>query len=118
MQQEMMALIEQASAPILAQLTQEFLISIGQGNSEDPLVAIRQQELDIRAAELQQDQSQFEQKEQARANEKLLEAEIAKQRVDATKDNNDEKMDLAMDRLKTQTDLKLLELQAKYGIRL
>jgi hypothetical protein len=118
MQQEMTAMIEQVSAPILAQLTQELLVSIGQGDAEDPLVAIRQQELDIRAAELQQDQSQFQQKEQARANEKLLEAELAKQRIDATKDNNDEKMDLAMDRLKTQTDLKLLELQAKYGIRL
>ena len=118
MQQEMTSMIEQVSAPILAQLTQELLMSIGQGDAEDPLVAIRQQELDIRAAELQQDQSQFEQKEEARANEKLLEAEIAKQRIDATGNNNDEKMDLAMERLRNQTDLKLLELQAKYGIRL
>jgi len=118
MQQQVTMMIEQMSAPILAQLTQEFLLSIGQANAEDPLVAIRQQELDIRSAELQQDQNQFEQKEEARANEKLLEAEIAKQRIDATRNNNDEKMDLAMDRLRNQTDLKLLELQAKYGIRL
>jgi len=118
MQQQVTMMIEQMSAPILAQLTQEFLLSIGQADSEDPLVAIRQQELDIRAAELQQDQNQFEQKEEARANEKLLEAEIAKQRIDATRNNNDEKMDLAMERLRNQTDLKLLELQAKYGIRL
>jgi len=118
MQQEMTSMIEQVSSPILAQLTQELLMSIGQGGSEDPLVAIRQQELDIRAAELQQDQSQFQQKEEARANEKLLEAEIAKQRIDATVNNNDEKMDLALDRLRNQTELKLLELQAKYGIRL
>ena len=118
MQQEMTAMIEQVSAPILAQLTQELLLSIGQGGAEDPLVAIRQQELDIRTAEMQQDQDQFAQKEEARANEKLLEAEIAKQRIDASKDTADEKMNLAMDRLKTQTDLKLLELQAKYGIRL
>ena len=114
----MTAMIEQVSAPILAQLTQELLMSIGQGDAEDPLVAIRQQELDIRAAEMQQDQDQFALKEEARANEKLLEAEIAKQRIDASRDAADEKMNLAMDRLKTQTDLKLLELQAKYGIRL
>jgi hypothetical protein len=115
MQQQMSVILEQTSSPILAQLTQEFLLSIGQASEEDPLVAIRQQELALRQAEMQQDQEQFELRETARANEKLLEAELAKQRIDATQANNSEKMDLAIQRLAQQADLKLAELAAKYG---
>jgi hypothetical protein len=99
----------------LAQLTQELLLSIGQGSPEDPLVAIREQELALRQAEMEQDQEQFQIRETARANEKLLEAELAKQRIDATERNNSEKMDLAIQRLAQQADLKLTELAAKYG---
>ena len=115
LQQEMIDLQERISAPFLAQLTQELLLSIGQGDSEDPLVAIREKELELREQEIQADQAQFEAKEAARGREKLLEAEIAKQRIEAQRDINDDKMDLAIDRLRQQADLKLLELQAKFG---
>ena len=111
----MTSIIEQVSSPILAQLTEELLLSIGQGSEEDPLVAIRQQELALRQAEMEQDQEQFQVRETARANEKLLEAELAKQRIDATAASNSEKMDLAIQRLAQQADLKLTELAAKYG---
>jgi len=106
---------EQFSAPILAQLVQEFLLSIGQGSEEDPLVQIRQRELDLRAQELEADQDNFETKEAARAEEKLLENEIQKQRIAMSKEISDDKMDLAFDRLKQQADLKLLELNQKFG---
>tara|TARA_R100000808_G_scaffold1003_1_gene4787 strand:+ start:5269 stop:7767 length:2499 start_codon:yes stop_codon:yes gene_type:complete len=106
---------EQFSAPILAQLVQDFLLSIGQGDEEDPLVQIRQRELDLRAQELKVDQENFEAKEAARAEEKLLENEIQKQRIAMSKEINDDKMDLAFDRLKQQADLKLLELNQKFG---
>ena len=115
LQQEMIDLQERISAPFLAQLTQELLLSIGQGDSEDPLVAIREKELELREQEIQVDQAQFEAKEAARGREKLLEAEIAKQRIETQRDINDDKMDLAIDRLRQQADLKLLELQAKFG---
>ena len=106
---------EQFSAPILAQLVQEFLLSIGQGSEEDPLVQIRQRELDLREQELEVDQENFETKEAARAEEKLLENEIQKQRIAMSKEISDDKMDLAFDRLKQQADLKLLELNQKFG---
>jgi hypothetical protein len=51
---------ESFSSPIMAQLAQDFLMSIGQGSEEDPLVEIRQKELDLREQELNADQSQFE----------------------------------------------------------
>jgi hypothetical protein len=46
---------ESFSSPIMAQLTQDFLMSIGQGSEEDPLVQIRQKELDLREQELNAD---------------------------------------------------------------
>ena len=117
LQQQVMQVQEQISSPILAELTQDFLLSIGQASEEDPLVAIRQRELDIREAEMQQDAREFDAKEGARAQEKLLEREIARERLSVQKDINDEKMDLAIQRLAQQADLKMLELQAKFGFR-
>jgi hypothetical protein len=115
MMQELQMVSEQFSAPILAQLTQDLLASIGQGNEEDPLVQIRQQELDLRGAELAAEQNQFEDKQAARQREKLLEAEIAKQRIDTSRQVADDKLDLALQRLQQQANLKLMELQAKFG---
>jgi len=115
LQQQMADMSEQFSAPILAQLTQELLLSIGQGSDEDPLVEIRKRELELRDKEMEMDQAQFEAKEQARRDEKLLETEISRQRIATQKDINDEKMDLAIQRLQQQAELKLLELNAKFG---
>ena len=59
----------------MAQLTQDLLLSIGQGNEEDPLVQIRQRELDIREQEMALDQAQFTEKQEQRDQEKPLESE-------------------------------------------
>jgi len=106
---------ESFSSPIMAQLTQDFLMSIGQGSEEDPLVQIRQKELDLREQELNADQDQFDAKQAQRGEEKLLESEIAKQRIGVQKSVADDKLDIATQRLEQQAELKLLELQAKFG---
>jgi hypothetical protein len=110
---EIQMLLDQFSAPILAQLTQEFLQSIGQGDTDDPLVAIRQQELALKDKQLDQEQTQFEMKQGQRDQEKLLESEIQRQRINVQKDIADDKLDVAIDRLGQQADLKLLELEQK-----
>ena len=110
---EIQMIQDQFAAPILAQLTQEFLQSIGQGGSEDPLVAIRQQELDLKDKQLDQEQVQFEMKQGQRGEEKLLENEIQRQRINVQKDVADDKLDVSIQRLKQQADLKLLELEQK-----
>jgi hypothetical protein len=106
---------ESFSSPIMAQLTQDFLMSIGQGSEEDPLVQIRQKELDLREQELNADQDQFDAKQAQRGQEKILESEIAKQRIGVQKSVADDKLDIATQRLEQQAELKLLELQAKFG---
>ena len=117
MNQEMQMTVEQFSSPVLAQLTSDLLQSIGQGDEEDPLVAIRQRELELRDKEIDLDQANFESKQQARSQEKLLEAELAKQRIDNSKSIADDKLDVALRRLQQNADLKLMEIQQRSGGR-
>jgi len=105
--------IEKISSPVLAQLTQELLESIGQGNETDPLVQIRQQELMLKEKAIDSENEQFEAKQQQRAEEKLLENEIAKQRMNIQREVADDKLDVAIRRLDQQADLKLLDMQNK-----
>ena len=114
-QQQAQMLIDQLASPILAQLTSELMESIGQGSADDPLVQIRQQELALRAAELQQDQSEFQAEEQRRVQEKLLEAEIQRQRMELQKQMADDKIAVAEDRLRQNAELKLMELAQRFG---
>ena len=110
---EIQMINDQFAAPILAQLAQEFLQSIGQGDADDPLVAIRQQELDLKDKQVGQEQTQFEMKQGQRSQEKLLENEIQRQRINVQKDVADDKLDVSIQRLRQQADLKLLELEQK-----
>ena len=110
--QQIQMLLDQFAAPIMAQLSAEFLQSIGQG-SEDPLVEIRKAEVELRDKELDQEQSQFEARQNQRAEEKILENEIQKQRINVQKSVADDKLDVALQRLQQQADLKLLELEQK-----
>ena len=110
--QQIQMLLDQFAAPIMAQLSAEFLQSIGQG-PEDPLVEIRKAEVELRDKELDQEQSQFEARQNQRAEEKILENEIQKQRINVQKSVADDKLDVALQRLQQQADLKLLELEQK-----
>ena len=76
-------------------------------------MAIRQQELAIKGKQVEQEQTQFEMKQGQRSQEKLLENEIQRQRINVQKDVADDKLDVSIQRLKQQADLKLLELEQK-----
>jgi hypothetical protein len=52
-------------------------------------------------------------KQGQRDQEKLLENEIQRQRINVQKDVADDKLDVSIQRLKQQADLKLLELEQK-----
>jgi len=111
--QQIQMILDQFSSPIMAQLTSEFLQSIGQGSGEDPLVEIRKTELALKDKELNLDAEQFAAKQEQRAQEKLLDADIQKDRINVQKSIADDKLDVAIDRLKQNADLKLLELESK-----
>ena len=111
--QQIKAINEQYSSAIMAQLANDFLQSIGMSGGGDPLVDIRQKELELRDKELDIETQQFESKQNQRAEEKLLEANLQMQRLDTQKQIADDKLEVAIDRLKTNTDIKLLELENK-----
>jgi hypothetical protein len=110
---EIQMILDQFSAPILAELTDDFLQSIGQGSSSDPLVDIRKAELDLRDKELDLEAQQFESKQEQRSQEKMMEADLAQKRIYVQKDIADDKLQVAMDRLAQNANLKLLELEQK-----
>ena len=111
--QQIQMILDQFSSPIMAQLTSEFLQSIGQGSGEDPLVEIRKTELALKDKELNMDAEQFAAKQEQRAQEKLLDADIQKDRINVQKSIADDKLDVAIDRLQQNANLKLLELESK-----
>ena len=114
-QQQIQMILDELSSPILAELTQAFLSSIGQTNQGDPLVAIRQQELDLKDKELDMEQMQFDSNQEQKSMNSMLNQELQKQRLDIQKIIADDKLQLGFDRLKQQADLKLLELEQKFG---
>mgnify|MGYP001053372848 FL=1 len=115
MQGQIQMMQEQYSAPIMAQLTQELLASMDTGSETDPLVAIRQQELQLRNKEIDQDSEQFEMKQQAKQDENLQDVAIAQERINTQKQVADDKLGIAEQRLDQQANLKLAEMRAKFG---
>ena len=115
MQGQIQMMQEQYSAPIMAQLTQELLASMDTGSETDPLVAIRQQELQLRNKEIDQDSEQFEMKQQAKQDENLQDVAIAQERINPQKQVADDKLGIAEQRLDQQANLKLAEMRAKFG---
>jgi hypothetical protein len=111
--QQMQVMMEQYSSSIMAQLASEFLQSIGMSGEGDPLVDIRKQELQLRDKELDLEADQFVSKQNQRAEEKAVDAQIQLQRMNVQKDIADDKLGVAIDRLKQNADLKLLELENK-----
>mgnify|MGYP003648841485 FL=1 len=112
-QQQMQMVTEQYSSTIMAQLANEFLQSIGMGSSEDPLVDIRNRELDLKDKELNMESEQFVAKQGQRQQEKMMDGQLQQERINVQKEIADDKLGVALDRLKQNADLKLFELENK-----
>jgi hypothetical protein len=112
-QQQIQMITEQFSAQIMAQLANEFLQSIGMGSGEDPLVDIRNRELDLKDKELNIESEQFVAKQGQRQQEKMMDGQLQQTRINVQKEIADDKLGVALDRLKQNADLKLFELENK-----
>ena len=113
LQQQIQSIIESFSSPILAQLSSEFLSSVQPPQQDDPLVAIRQQELGLRDKEIDMKNQQFMAKEQQDAMEKGTELQLQQQKADQQASIGNEKNEIAKARLEQQAELKLIDLQAR-----
>ena len=113
LQLQVQSILEGYSSPILAQLSNEFLSSVQPPQQEDPLVAIRQQELGLRDKEIDMKNQQFMAKEQQDAMEQGTELQLQQQKADQQAMIGNEKNDIAKQRLEQQAELKLIDLQAR-----
>jgi len=114
MQAQMQQLVAQVSAPILAELVAEYTQKISAPTDEDPLVAIRRQELALKGQELAQENQQFIADQQRRRDEALREDQIDVQRIKTQQDIAEEKAEITRDRMEMQKQLKIQDLIQKY----
>ena len=110
---QIQTIIESFASPILAELSNNFLMSVQPPAQQDPLVAIRQQELGLRDKEINMKDEQFKAKEQQDAMKESAEIQIAQQKADQQASVQAEKNDIAKQRLQQQTELKLIDLQQR-----
>jgi phosphatidate phosphatase PAH1 len=113
LQQQAGELLAQFSSPIMTELMTQFAQQVATPPQEDPLVAIRKQELALKGQELQQEKEQFAIKEQMRADEKARQDQIDRERIDAQRDIARMKDDTTQDRLDQQKELKLIDIGLK-----
>ena len=104
-------LLAQFSAPIMAELISEYSKQVENPNDEDPLVAIRKQELALKGQELSIEQQQFLQEEKRKAQEAQMRARVDRERIGSQEDIADLRDDTARARLEQQARFKMLDLQ-------
>jgi len=102
-------LLAQFSSPILAELLVEYNQKVSAPQDEDPLVAIRKQELALKGQELSIEQQQFLAAEQRKAQEAQQRINVDRERIDAQEDIADLRDDTARARLEQQRAFKLME---------
>ena len=104
-------ILAQYSAPIMSELIVEYTAKISAPEDEDPLVAIRKQELALKGQELALDQQQFIAQEQRKAEDSARRAQIDRERINASEDIAEMRDDTARARLDQQRLFKNIDLQ-------
>tara|TARA_R100000988_G_scaffold98273_1_gene66304 strand:+ start:675 stop:3146 length:2472 start_codon:yes stop_codon:yes gene_type:complete len=106
-------ILAQFSAPILAELLVEYNQKVSAPQDEDPLVAIRKQELALKGQELSIEQQQFLAAEQRKMQEAQQRINVDRERIDTQEDIAELRDETARARLEQQARFKLLDQQNK-----
>ena len=78
--------IERQAAMLIADLTEEFTQTVEPvGEGTDPLVAIRQQELQLKAADMERKSTEFEAKQELEREKEMTDASLAQERLNLQK---------------------------------
>src|SRR5210317_968217 len=102
-------ILAQFSAPILAELLVEYNQKVAAPQDEDPLVAIRKQELALKGQELSIEQQQFLAAEQRKMQEAQQRINVDRERINAQEDIAELRDETARARLEQQARFKLLD---------
>ena len=106
--------IDALAAQIAADMTEQLVQAVTpQEEGTDPLVAIRQQELQLKAADMQRKQGEFEARQEMEREKERNDVLVAQQRIDAQEKAIDERSRIAEERIQTQRDIAAVNAQAK-----
>ena len=106
-------ILAQFSAPIMAELITQYSQQVADPSDEDPLVAIRKQELALKGQELSMEQQQFLQEEKRKAMDAQRRIDVDRERIEAMEDIADLRDETARARLEQQARFKMLDMQNK-----
>ena len=105
--------IDARAAEIIAEMTEQLAQAVAPPPQSDPLVDIRNQELQIKAADMQRKQQEFEAKQEMESEKERNDVLIAQQRIDAQEKGIDERSRIAEERIQTQRDIAALNIRQK-----
>jgi hypothetical protein len=108
--QEANNILSQFSAPIMAELIADYTARISSPEDEDPLVAIRKQELALKGQELAIEQQQFITQERRKAQDAQRRIDVDRERIQTSEDIAEMRDDTARARLDQQRMLKNLDI--------
>jgi len=97
--------IDKIAAQIIADTTEQLAQAVTPPQESDPLVEIRQQELQIKAADLQRKEEEFAARQEMEKEKERNDTLIAQQRLDIAEEALTDKTRIAEDRIQTQRDI-------------
>tara|TARA_R100000541_G_scaffold5584_1_gene13028 strand:- start:29 stop:2506 length:2478 start_codon:yes stop_codon:yes gene_type:complete len=106
-------LLAQFSSPILAELLVEYNQKVASPQDEDPLVAIRKQELALKGQELSIEQQQFAAEQQRKVQEAQQRMNVDRERIGAQEDIAELRDDTARARMEQQARFKIADMKNK-----
>ena len=115
MAQQIQAEVANRAAELIGELTEQYAQAVAPADSAqvDPLVQIRQQELSLRGAEIQEKARQFEEKQEFEKQKERNDVLLNQQRIDLSEEATSEKTRVAEERIQTQRDIAAANLQRK-----
>jgi len=105
--------IDSLAAQIIADLTEELAQAVSAPEQSDPLVDIRNQELQIKVADLERKEKEFEAKQEFDREKERNDVLTAQQRIDVSEAALADKTRIAETRIKTQRDIATLNANMK-----
>ena len=105
--------IDARAAELIAEMTEQLAQAVAPPPQSDPLVDIRNQELQLKAADIQRKQQEFEAKQEMESEKERNDILIAQQRIDAQEKAIDERSRVAEERIQTQRDIAALNSAMK-----
>ena len=105
--------IDARAAEIISEMTEQLAQAVAPPPQSDPLVDIRNQELQLKAADLQRKQTEFEAKQELDREKERNDVLTAQQRIDVSEAALADKTRIAEDRIQTQRDIAALNSNKK-----